>query len=626
MPLQNYKTIIRKAAKNLRPPPDYKLSEWSDNYSTMQAEDSAVSGRWKTSVAEYQRGIMDSYNEEGIEKIICMTSTQIGKTSILKNIFGYSVDNNPRPIMFVFPDLGIAKRFSRNRLSSYIRDTKKITDKFRSNKTKDSGNTILHKKFPGGHVLLVGASSPSGLSESPISLLLIDELDRWPLSAGNEGDPLELVLRRTSNFWNRKIFIFSTPTNQNSKINSEYEKSDKRKYFVSCPHCKKDILFLFKNLKWEVLKKGKKIWYECPECGEHIFEKQKKTLIEKGIWKATAKSYDGKTAGFWLNALYSPWISWNEIIDEFNKAKKNKNTLRVFINTFLAEIFDDYGDAPDHVHIYARREFYEQGTIPSDKILFLTASVDTQDDRFEVDVKGWTKNQESYLIEHLVFLNPTNDLNNYHVLDSVLEKVYIHPLGARMKIKALGIDVQGHSTQTVYMWVRRQDKTRVFALRGETLSMPIGQPRPTDINFGGQKITNGVRYWPIGVSHLKAELYAKLRLQPNKDGGFPFGYHHFPDLQEDYFKQLTAESLTTKIVNGIQKYYWTKHYERNEALDLNVYNLALVLILGIDRITEEGWKQVEAQLHVNAAPQVQHITQQINKPVRRTLNKGIDID
>lgn len=624
MAFASARTLLARAAPTLYPPPDLRVSEWSDLHSYLSSEDSALPGKWNTANAEFQRGIMDAYNEDGIERIVVESSTQIGKTSILRNILGYIIDNDPRPCMMVQPTVAMAESFSTDRFEPFIRDTPRMHGKFKSNKTKDSGNKILHKKFPGGSIVFTGSESPSSLASRPMSVLLLDEIDRWPKTVGVEGDPLELVIRRTSNFWNRKIFIFSTPTTQYSKIHSEYLKSDQRKYFLSCPHCKKEFLFLFPSLKWTVDDQDRiiDIHFECPECGVHIEERQKNDLILKGQWIATAKG-NGKTAGFWINALYSPWISWEEIIETFLNAKKDKELLKVFVNTFLAEVFEDTGDAPDYLHIYARREFYRRSAIPSADILFLTAAVDVQDKRFEVEIKGWTRNHESYSIDHLIFECDTADLESYHYLNDVLNKQFAHPFGRSIAVAGLAIDTGGHSTHATYMWVRSQNPQRVFAIKGATLDSVLGLPRSVDIDFRGHKIANGVRYWPVGVSQLKAELYSRLRLNKKEDGTFPFGYYHFPDYPEDFFKQLTAESMVLSIVRGVYRYDWRKHYERNEALDLSVYNRAVVLILGMERLTEVQWDQLTNRMRgsVSMSPQSNN-----RSASRQRGSRGISID
>jgi phage terminase large subunit GpA-like protein len=566
---------------------------------------------------------MDSMSNPKKKLTVWVSGTQFGKTSVLRNDIGRAMDLSPGPMMLVEPTLEMAESFSKDRLSPFIRDTPRIKKLIKDNRARDSGNTLLHKKFPGGFVVMSGANSPASLAMRPVGRLYLDEIDKYEHELARHGDPLEQAISRTSEFWDAHIMMMSTPTDQYSRIWQAYLTTNMQQYWLTCPHCKSKILFKFKNLKWEIVNDNvKNIYYECPENKCKILEQSKKKMIREGEWIADHPEILDRD-GFWINVLYKPYGKWIEIIEKFLRAKHDPTKLHVFINNELAEIFESRGDAPDHLHIYARREFYDIGSIPSPDILFLTAAVDTQDDRFEVDVNGWTRNHESYLIEHVDIMCDTKILENYQHLDKILERQYQHPSGTILRVKGLGIDTGGHATHTVYMWCRRQDQTKVYALKGATFDGQVGSPKAVDINFAGQKISNGIRYWPVGVSQLKADLYSKLRLKPNEDRSYPFGYRHYPDMPEDYFRQLTAESLTVSLVRGIKKYNWKKHYERNEALDLNVYNRAVVLIMGMDRIAEVEWDKLENQIKNYVRKEAVANKPQIR---RRTLNKGLSLD
>jgi len=230
--------LEQSAAKALKPPPKLSVSAWADRYRQLSSESSSEAGRWSTSRAEYQRGMMDAVSDPEIENVVLMTGAQIGKTELINNVVGFHIHQDPAPMLVVQPTLEMAQTWSKDRLSPAIRDTPALSDKIKNPRSRDSGNTTLHKVFPGGHVTACGANSPSSLASRPCRVILCDEVDRYPLSAGSEGDPVGLAKRRANTFWNRKIILVSTPTEKGaSRIEQAYEESDKRKYYVPCPDC-----------------------------------------------------------------------------------------------------------------------------------------------------------------------------------------------------------------------------------------------------------------------------------------------------------------------------------------------------------------------------------------------------
>jgi phage terminase large subunit GpA-like protein len=634
--LSSYRDLLKQASEFLRPPENLSTSEWADAFSILSSEDSARPGKWVTEEFEYQREIMDAFDDPNIKGVVWMANTQMGKTSVMRNCIGKKIDLEPGPMMLVQPTLDMAETFSKDRLSPFLRDTKRLSRLIKDNRARDSGNTLLHKKFPGGFIVMSGANSAASLKSRPIRDLYEDEVDTYPLELDGDGDPSDLAARRTDEFWNAKSFKVSSPTDKNSRIHAAYEQSDKRLYFLTCPECGSKITFMdFKKLKWKIdfgepdipgqkrtvrPEHISEIYYECPENGCKINEKYKKTMVRNGKW--IAQNPGGNIAGFWINALYKPYGSWLSIIVNYENVRYDQSKYRVFKNTILAQIFEDFGDAPDYLHLYAKREFYKIGIIPSADTVFLTGAADVQKDRFEIEVKGWAQDQQSHSIEKLILMCDTAKLESYDLLDDFLRRQYLHPSGKFLKVRGFAIDT-GYNTQVVYTWVRRQELGRVFAIKGVSVPRAINKPIQVDIDFMGQKIANGVTVWGVGVSILKSELYARLRLSKNEDGTFPFGFCHFPDYPEDYFRQLVSESLSIKIVNGIKRFLWNKIYERNEMLDLSVYNRAMSLILGIDNLSESEWQRAREQLFEPAKKTEQ---ENQNQKIRWQLSRGITLD
>lgn len=354
---------IAKGLSFFKPPDPLTLSAWSDRYAYLPRETSALPGKFQTSTAEYQRGIMDAITDPLIETVVMMMGAQTGKTQIQLNTLGYFSHHDPSPMMFVMPTLDEAEMFSKNRVAKAIRDTPVLRDIYPDPKARDSGNTLLNKEFIGGVLSLVGANSPVGLASKPIRILVADEVDRYPESAGTEGDPVDLAEKRTTTFWNRKKVYASTPgIKKLSRIEQAYESSDQRRYFVPCPHCREMQILEWGRLIYQTEGEGDKkrpvSWsYVCVN-GCDIEEKHKFEMIRRGEWRAMTKSRDGKTAGFHINALYSPLTDWKTLIVERIEAEFSVERLKTFINTRLAETWEIRGEGADKTNLEKRKEVY----------------------------------------------------------------------------------------------------------------------------------------------------------------------------------------------------------------------------------------------------------------------------
>jgi len=401
--------VLRKQrAENLKPPPKLTVSQWSDEYRRLSAEASAEPGRWFTSRAEYQRGIMDAVSDPLIETVVVMSSAQVGKTEVVNNIVGYHIHQDPAPILVLQPTVEMAQTWSKDRLAPMLRDTPALKGRVKAPRSKQSANTLLHKVFPGGHITMTGSNAPASLASRPIRVVLCDEVDRYPPSAGTEGDPVSLARKRATTFWNRKVILTSTPTGAGtSRIEAEFEQSDKRYFMVPCPHCEASQRLLWGNVKWLKGEDGESLpdtaAYHCGECGALWSEAERLAAIRKGEWQATADG--GRIAGFHLSELYSPWSSIPDMARNFLAAKKNTETLRTFVNTALGEPWEDRGEQVDQASLYSRREQYA-ADVP-DGALILTAGIDVQRDRIEMEVVGWGEGEESWNIDYRVIFGDT---------------------------------------------------------------------------------------------------------------------------------------------------------------------------------------------------------------------------
>lgn len=568
--------LFQKITKILAPPPKLNVSDWADAYRKLSRESSAEPGQWRTSRAEYQRGIMDAINDAQTNTVVVMSSAQVGKTELLLNIIGYYIDYDPSPIMLVQPTLEMAETFSKDRLAPMIRDTKVLDDKVSDIKRKNSNNTMLHKTFPGGHITMVGANSPSSLASRPIRILLADEVDRFPISAGTEGDPLSLAVKRTTTFWNKKMVYVSTPTNKySSRIEMEYEDSTMEEWNITCPKCGRLQPYQWSKIKFE------DVTMECEHCHERFDEYTWKA--QPGAWIAKREN-QGKR-GFHLNEFASPWKRWSEIIEDFKEAKKSTDTLKVWVNTALGESWEEPTDT-DSGSLIKRRERYN-ANLP-DGVLLLTAGVDTQDDRLEIEVVGWGHGKESWGIEYKIFYGDPTQEAVWIQLDEFLKKEFYFRDGKGLNISTTCIDSGGHCTTEVYRFCKSREHRRIFAVKGKG---------GDGIPFVGRVSRNNrerAALFMLGVDQGKQTLISRLKIEFEGEG-----YCHFPinkDLgyDESFFDGITSESRVVKYYKGRPKVAWVKKKGvRNEPLDCRNYATAAMEILNpdfnlLERTIEEG--------------------------------------
>jgi phage terminase large subunit GpA-like protein len=610
---------VRKALSILAPPPRVTIGEWADAKRRLSSEASAEPGQWRTGRAAYQRGIMDTISDPQVECIVVMSSAQVGKTEMLLNTVGFHVEQDPAPIMVVMPTERDAETWSKDRFSPMARDTPCLHGRISDPRSRDGNNKILHKKFPGGHLTIVGANAPSGLASRPIRILLCDEVDRYPFSAGAEGDPVNLAKKRTVTFWNRKIVLVSTPTIRGaSRIETAYEESDKRRFWLPCPTCGESQTLIWPQVRWDRDAAGKHqpetARYECGHCAAPWTDALRWAAIRKGEWRAEAP-FAG-IAGFHLNEIYSSWVPLEGMVRTFLSAKDHGDeAMKTFVNTSLGETWMETGEAPDWQRIYDHRETWAPGTVPMGG-LFLTAGADVQKDRIEVDVWAWGRGLESWLVDHVVIPRSSRGTGgpenaaSWAALDELLSRTWRHASGAVMRLARLAIDT-GYETPAVYAWARRAGfaiAAPVKGVEGFNRSSPVSGPTYVDATDGGKRLRRGARLWTVAVSTFKAETYRFLRLQRPTDeeraGGarFPAGTVHLPSWADsEWCKQFVAEQLVTvKTKRGFAKLEWQKLRERNEALDCRVYARAAAWIAGADRWSESRWRDLEEQLGIDA--------------------------
>lgn len=583
----------------LTPPPDYTVSHWADEYRFLSSEASAEAGKWHTARAEYQRGIMDAIKDH--EQVVIMSSAQVGKTEILNNALGFYMHTDPCPMMMVQPTVEMAETWSKDRLAPMLRDTPVLQGLVSRVKSRDSQNTILKKSFPGGHITVSGANSAPSLASRPVRILVCDEVDRFPDSAGSEGDPISLARKRVETFWNRREIFVSTPTIKgSSRIESLFEESDQRKYLVPCPHCQKSQEITWGKIIWRKNDKGEHLpetaHMECEFCQMIIEERDKPWMIANGKWQATAQ---GGSAGFYINELYSPWVRWSKTVREFLKARRNPLLLMVWTNTSLGLPFEKSEVSLVQDHEFSPHCDFDPQVMPAGAYV-ITAGVDVQEDRLEIEIVAWGPGEESWSLEYRTIPGSPALGSTWEMLQSELDRTWSNECGT-FGIVCTFIDSGGHHTDYVYSFVRPRQANRVFAIKGSsTPGSPIIGRQSTNVRHGVQLVH-------IGTDTAKDLIYARVTVE---DSGA--GYMHFPfDRKKAYFDGLTAERPVKKYKRGYVQIVWEKIRSRNEPLDCRVYATAALKMLDV------RWKAIvqkysgmvkappalpEAPLHNSALP------------------------
>ncbi len=539
---------------------------------------------------------MDSITDPAIEQITVMKSARVGFTKILNHTIGYYIHQDPCSIMVVQPTIEDADGYSKEEIAPMIRDTPVLSGIVSDAKAKDGSNTILTKLYPGGTLGLVGANSARGFRRVSRRIVLFDEVDGYPPSAGTEGDQIKLGMRRTEYFWNRKIVAGSTPLiKEASRIERLWEASDQRRYFVPCPVCGEFQYLKWANMKWPD-GDADLTYYECERNKCVIPHAKKIEMVSRGEWRATAPG-NGKHAGFhiWAAYSFSPNATWSTLAHEFIESKNDAESLKTFVNTVLGELWEEeYSAKVGADSLRSRAEMYDPTVLP-EKVLILTAGIDVQDNRLAISIYGWGRDEESWMISHSEIFGDPGRPEIWKQLDSVIFQPHRHESGTDMKISISAIDSGGHFTHEVYQYCRERKHQGVIAVKGQSQKgkPAIGKPTKQDVNFRGQSLKSGVDLYPIGADTIKSVIYG--RLKHNVPGQ---GYMHFhAGLDEEFFKQLTSEKQITRYLKGFPIREWIKKAgARNEALDCVVYAYAALQWLYTRYHRLKIWDQLQSIL------------------------------
>ena len=559
----------------LRPPKKQTVSEWADSNRVLVSESSAEPGSWRTDRAPYQREIMDAFTQRGVWQIVIMASAQVGKSEIELNMMGCAIDNDPGPMLYIQPTDKVAEDYSKRRIQPMFNACPTLRDKVYKQRSRDAANTITMKTFPGGSLAIIGANSPADLASKPVRYVFMDETDRFPASAGTEGDPQELAERRTETFrHNRKIIKTSTPTIKGqSKIERDYMNGTQEEWHTECPHCHTFSFIRFVDIKFEKEEykndrgdtdyRVLNVDWQCPACKRRIPEHVAKRLPAKWVSK-NPKALDNGIRSFRLNAFMSPWSDWKDIVWKFLKAHKDPEKLKTVYNTMFGETWEIHVSNGLEEKLYRRREHYD-AEIPSG-VLLLTMGVDTQDNRLEYEVVGWDRGGQSWGISRGIIPGRADAPGVWEEIDRLLERQWRLKNGMKMRILATFIDSGGHFTQEVYRECARRQTRRIWPIKGEP-GEGKQYCRPMKKSSGED---NGIKFM-IGVDQGKEGIMYEAGVdEPGPSYmHFPIDYRAGYDME--FFKGLISERMLIHRRGGKSVVGWEKVYERNEPLDCRNY-------------------------------------------------------
>lgn len=550
-------------------------------------------------------------------------------SDIMNNVLGRYAHLDPCAVMMIQPTIELAQDYSKSRISPMIRDTKVLSQVFYETKsedgakTRDGKNTILSKLFPGGRLIMCGANSPAGLASRPVRVLLADEVDRFPDSAGTEGDPVDLAAKRMTTFWNRVMGLFSTPTNEgSSRIDVEYQTGTQEEWQHECPNCGEYHLIRHTEMECETEEhkdaKGRKIVvvndvkWRCPDCGSIFSEDEMRKVPQKYISKNPAALHNG-IRSFFVNGFTSPWLTWNDIMREWLEAKGDPTREKVVMNTRFGESYAQQGAFEDYQQFIRRREKY--GADLPDGVLLLTGAVDTQDNRLEYEITGWGYGEECWGICKGVILGQPDNKATWDALDVVLDKVYRFKNGTGLKVARAFIDSGGHYTSKVYEYCEKNFSKQRFAIKGTAGTPGI----PLNYKIGkasGSKIPLVM----LGVDDGKQQVMNRLAIE--EPGA---KYFHFPldeeflgtrGYDELYFKGIISEHKKKVKRKGVIHEIWEPTAGvRNEPLDLRVYNLACMNSMHPD------WDRL-AEVVKGGGHSTTTVTNTRKKPMRKRVRRA----
>lgn len=574
---------VRKAQNMLRPPPDLKPSEWAEAGGVKIPAGNAVPGAIRFDNAPYQREPLDMTANPDCRRITLQWGAQVGKTTMALCAQAYRIEHNPTNQMMMQPSEGDLQTWLQTKFNPLVEGNKRLEELIAKPRGRAGVNNNRMKSYPGGFLMFAWSGSPKTMRGRSAPFIVADEVDGYDRTA--EGHPVSLLWQRAASFGDDMLLLeISTPTIKGaSYIETAFEEGDQRRFHVCCPKCGHEQTLKWGNVKWDRAEDGTHLpetaRYVCdahdPEtgevtCGSEWSDGDRVAVVRRGRWIA-AKPFRGH-ASYHLSELYSPLRKLRDIVQSFLD-KRAQGDLQTFVNVSLAETWEESGEQVDPASLMARAEPFA-APAPAGALV-LTAGIDMQQDRLEVEVVGWGLGEESWSVDHRVLWGDPLQADVWDELDALLSETWLHQSGAHLPISAACLDTGGNAgmTQAAYEYARGKTGRRMFAIKGVA---GWGKPIVTSpMRKGSGQRARKVDLFAVGVDEAKVVVTRRLGIRAPGPG-----YCHFPiDRDPEYFAQLTAEKLMTKQIRGFSVREWHKTRDRNEAFDCRVYALAALKIL-----------------------------------------------
>ena len=557
-----------EALQNLLPPERLLVSEWAEKYRILDSKSSGTPGPWMNEVTPYLVGVMDEFNNPETRTLVFCKPTQIGGTEALQNMMGYVIMQDPSPSMIVYPTKELVKSVSENRLKPMLMATPEIAKRF------DENSEMMELQFDGMYLSLVGSNSPAGLASKPIKYLMLDEVDKYPEASRKEADPVKLATERTKTFRNAKVYITSTPTLKDGHIWKAKEEADVEKhYFVPCPHCGEYIEFEFAHLDFpegegmSYTDRADLAVYRCQGCKEIITDADKHRILPLGEWREVRRNKKyASTVAFWINTLYSPFVQWADIAKEFLLSKEDPAMLQNFVNSWLAEPWEDTRYAADADIVMERQTTIPALVVP-DWAKLLTGGVDVQQASFYWTIRAWGDHLTSQNIAH-------GQVMSFQDIDEVMNLEYSREDGEKMMVDLCLID-SGYNSDVVYDFCLTHSDY-AMAAKG-TSHEQMSHYKISTVNKVGSN-ANGMQFVMVDGGKYKDMIASRM----HRENG-PGSWMVFDGCDMEYAKQVTAEHKVNVKKNGVTKAVWKTKTQNadNHYLDCEVYAMAAADMRGV---------------------------------------------
>ena len=581
---------IYEALQTLLPPQNKTVSQWAEENRILDSRSSDNPGKWKNSLTPYLVGIMDAFNDYEIEEIVFCKPTQVGGTEALQNMIGYIVTQDPSPTVIVYPSDTLAESVVANRIQPMLEDSPVLSKKYRELNSSKS-----ELQFDDMYISIVGANSPSKLASRPAKYVFFDEIDKYPGATKKEADPISLGKERTKTFRGSKIFMTSTPTTKTGQIWRNLEDCDTEyHYFIPCPHCREMIELKFSNLRWEGKDtatdsncRASSAAYYCQECGGKITDKEKSKMLALGKWQAVRSSSNfHRKVGFWLNTLYSPFTTFESIAREWMKGKDDIDIRHNFINSWLAEPWEDTKRKTSSDTVFQRQAQTEEFTVP-DWAAFLTGGVDVQETCLYWTIRAWGKYWTSQNIAHGQALS-------FSEVAKIMNLSYRKEDGTLCIVQLALVD-SGDQTDLVYNFTAENSE---WAMPCKGVDSMLSHFRISTINKVDSK-AYGLRLVLVDTGKYKDIISSRMQKE-NGTGSWMV----YSGCDSEYAEQVTSEQkVIERNKNGREKATWVlkKTHGANHYLDTEVYAMAAADILGVRSLhLEEDTEEQEEQQPENA--------------------------